>query len=105
MRKEVKEGHIYDVVADSVIRIVLEIIFCLRGEKQFVLVRKMLEGLVYGHVESTTCFTLLTSDRGYDEDDYGCSFEQMGFSFLFFMPELKMRLHPFVSSSRLAHGM
>lgn len=100
-RKADKEGHVADVLADALFRIVMGLRFRRRGEKQEVAIRRLMENVTDGRGEAALVGLTLTADRGYGKEAIVGILAELGISSMFILPEHLLRCHPFIGQSFL----
>lgn len=98
-RKADKEGHMADVIADSLFRVVLATRFRRRQESQERNVTKLIEVLLDGMRQKSLSGFVLTGDRGYGKLSLVQELRKLGVGTIFIMPSHLLRCHPFAASS------
>lgn len=98
-RKADREGHMADVIADSMFRVVLGMRFRRRGESAELSVKKLMDMILDGRGEQALNSLTITADRGYGKESFTTQLAESGVSSMVVLPDHLLRCHPFVGMS------
>ena len=100
-RKADKEGHVADVLADALFRVVFQLRFRRRHEKLQYCVEKVMSNLLETRGDLSRQGIVVVADRGYAKRHVLNALMDQGLSCFGVMPEFVLECHPFVGKSYL----